>query len=491
MRALIIDLNNFSRYPTLSVGYLTAILRQRAVDVDVLSPFSFGVHGFPRRVQEKPWQLYANFLSHWSAVTRINPVRRLRALLKNLRQPGGGSDSQLIVTSVQQALMRTPDVVLISAYTMYIDVCREIASLCEEQGIPVVVGGNTFVVDDIAAQWANIPGISAVYAGEPEFVLHDMVKNLSGKKSVSHIPGVYSAAGKNSYPAPPLEQLDRVPFPDFADFPWNSYPNRIVPIMTGRGCEWGRCTFCSDVLTSAGRRFRSRSLDNVLEEIAFQRARFDVDLFVFLDLKLNSDLTLWRGLAEQLPRVAPGIKWTASVHVDARPDNGLAPEDLNKAAAAGLVRVTCGLESGSQKVLNTMAKGMRIKRLAAYVKAASAAGISVRLTCIIGYPSEQPEDVDLTTAFIEEHAPYIERIMLNRFTNAPGTPVSVALEASPDSYPHIKLHDLDLVNAVVPHDNARLSTTAHLGSMYRLLKAINKINQKPLIDKARDFEGAF
>jgi len=42
MWALVVDLNNFSRYPTLSVGYLVAILRGSDVEVDVLSPFSRG-----------------------------------------------------------------------------------------------------------------------------------------------------------------------------------------------------------------------------------------------------------------------------------------------------------------------------------------------------------------------------------------------------------------------------------------------------------------
>ena len=59
--------------------------------------------------------------------------------------------------------------------------------------------------------------------------------------------------------APPLADLDRLPFPDYSQFPWSKYPNIIVPMITGRGCGWGVCTFCSDVTSTAGRRFRSRS----------------------------------------------------------------------------------------------------------------------------------------------------------------------------------------------------------------------------------------
>lgn len=491
MRILLVDLNNFSRYPTLSIGYLTTILRNAGHDVDVLSPLSFGVHGFPRQVREHAWQRYSRFLSHWSAVTALKPVHKIRGLLKRNRQIINGKNANTILGAVKNSLARSPDVVLISAYTMYYDVCTAIGTLCREQNIPVIVGGNSFVVPEIAAQWAAINGISAVFSGEPEPVLLDLVTNVVQGQDAHQISGVYDNGKCGNFSAAPLQSLDDVPFPDFSDFPWDCYPNRIVPIMTGRGCEWGRCTFCSDVLMSAGRTFRSRSLENVLQEIQYQRDRFGNDLFVFLDLKLNSDLQIWRGLAEHLPRVAPGIRWTASVHVDSRQDNGLSAEDLQRAAQAGLVRITCGLESGSQRVLNSMAKGVKLTRMSSFIKDASAAGISVRLTSIVGYPSEETEDIDKTTDFIAEHREYIERVTLNRFTIMPGVPIQEQLEKQRQSYPHIAVANLDVDYAVVPHRNQRLAKARNLTAAYRLIRATNQVNCKPLLENAREFEGAF
>ncbi len=491
MHALLIDLNNFSRYPTLSVGYLAAILRSGETEVEVLSPLSFGVHGFPRQVRERPWQRYHHFLGHWSAVTSLTLVNFVRARLKRRRQAISPEEAALILKAVDTSIDRNPAVVLISAYTMYVDVCGEIASRCRARNIPVIVGGNSFVVPEIAATWAALDGITAVFSGEPETVLQELVTRVARGEDVSDLPGVFAPGKKDAYSASPLTDLDSVPFPDFSDFPWDCYPNRIVPIMTGRGCEWGRCTFCSDVLTSAGRTFRSRSLDNVLHEIVHQRHRFENDLFVFLDLKLNSDLHVWRGLAEHLPTVAPGVRWTASIHVDSRQDNGLSAEDLQRAARAGLVRTTCGMESGSQEVQSSMAKGVKLDRLSGFIKAAFDAGISVRLTCIVGYPSEDVEDIDKTAEFIRQHSPYIERVMLNRFSNAPGTPVQRLLEKEPARYPHIAVTNLDTVYAVIPHRNLRLSQTRNLLATYRLIREVNRINCKPLRAAAREFEGAF
>lgn len=489
MRALLVDLNNFSRYPTLSIGYLTAILRNAGHDVEVLSPLFFGVHGFPRQVREKPWQQYSRFLSHWSAVTTFKPVHNARSLLKRKRQIISGESATTILDAVKKSLVSKPDVVLISAYTMYYDVCVEIAALCCQQNIPVIVGGNSFVEPEIAERWAKVNGIAAVFSGEPEPILLDLVTKVAQGEDVRHISGVYDKSKSDNFAAAPLQTLDAVPFPDFSDFPWDCYPNRIIPIMTGRGCEWGRCTFCSDVLMSAGRTFRSRSLENVLQEIQYQHERFGADLFVFLDLKLNSDLHVWRGLAEHLPRVAPGVRWTASVHVDSRQDNGLSAEDLQRAAQAGLVRITCGLESGSQRVLSSMAKGVKLERMSAFIKDASNAGISVRLTSIVGYPSEEIEDIEKTTNFIAEHSDYIERVMLNRFTVMPGTPVQEQLKKQ--SYPHIAVANLDVDYAVIPHRNQRLAKARNLMATYRLIRITNQINRKPLLEKASAFEGAF
>ena len=114
-----------------------------------------------------------------------------------------------------------------------------------------------------------------------------------------------------------------MPFPDYSDFPWAAYPNRIVPIITGRGCGWGVCTFCSDVTSTAGRSYRSRSPDNVLSEIASHHRAHGVSRFVFTDLKLNSSVEMWRGLAAGMQAGGPWAQWIGAVHVGPEPDNGL------------------------------------------------------------------------------------------------------------------------------------------------------------------------
>jgi len=428
-------------------------------------------------------------LRYWSAVTRFPLVQRLRRLAAKQFNPGGRADREAIVRHATEMLEQQPDVVLISAYTMYEDICKEVASACRVRGIPAIVGGNYFSLPQIIERWLRIDGVSAVYGGEPETELVGLLADLVKGVDVSGYRGV-SVPGRSAVPPmPPLRDLDSLPFADYSDFPWDRYPSRIVPIMTGRGCGWGKCRFCSDVITSAGRTFRTRSLENVIAELHFQHQRYCTSSFVFLDLKLNSDLGLWRGLIERFPSAVPSASWTASVHVDMRRDHGLFKQDLLAARRAGLVRITTGLETASERLLSKMAKGSDPGRTGQFIRDASESGISVRLTAMLGYPGEEPGDIDQTTDYLHGHLRWIERVALNHFQLKPGTDLDNRSLTRAGYLPNISRGPLDVSKAVVDFTNTAHASKDYRRAVYRLMAIVNQINRRELAASARVFEG--
>lgn len=489
MRVMVVDLNNFSRYPTMSVGLIVALLRASGMDVDVLSPLARGVNGYPRLTRARPWSLLDERLRLWSAVTPLRTVRRLRGLASRLLHPGSREDKAAVLAYAREMLERQPDVVLVSTYTMYEQMTAALAAACKERGVPVLVGGNYFVAAPIVERWLRMDGISAVYGGEPESDLVNLVQDLAVGADLARYPGLSLPGHPAATPASPLRELDHLPYPDYRDFPWHRYPNRIVPMMTGRGCGWGRCRFCADVVTSAGRTFRSRSLANVLDELRFQSERHAASRFVFLDLKLNSNLPLWRGLLASMPEVIPGAAWTASVHVDQHGDHGLERADLRQASRAGLRRITTGLESASAGLLKRMAKGTGPERTSAFIRTAAEAGISVRLTAIVGYPGEEPVDVAETARFLDTHARWIDRVMLNRFVVMLGADVDRRSVDRPETLPGLRRGELDPLNAIVGHENELWASREHRSAVHRLMAAVHRINRKPLGTTAVEFEG--
>jgi len=475
----------------MSIGYISAILRDDGHSVRVLSPFSVGVSSFPRVLRSKPWGIIDQWTKYWTATTPTPVIKKLRHMVKKRVQPSSQSNQKNTIFAAQNLVDDDTDLVMISAYTMYYESCVQICGIASNKNIPVIIGGPYFNQQNISKKWLKIPGVSAIYGGEPENHLIDIVSALTSGKVPAHIPGLSFPDGISCGQAPPLENLDCLPFPDYSDFPWELYPSRIIPMMTGRGCGWGSCTFCSDVVTSSGRGFQTRSPENVIEEMRYQSNRYKTNLFTFLDLKLNSDLPVWHELAHNSQSAVPNCIWTASLHANSSASNhdGLSARELMDARAGGLVRLTTGLESGSSKILKSMGKGTSTEILSQFIRYSSEAGISVRLTVIVGFPGETGEDVKATTQFINKHYNHVDRVVLNRFAIQPGTPIHNRIVKNPDKYQQISNLKLDLNTASYDHINKVFFDKNHRRAMLGLIYAIHRVNRKPLQNASEIFEG--
>mgnify|MGYP006382765145 CR=1 FL=1 len=161
-RILIVDLNNFARYPTVAVGLLTAILRDADLPVEVVSPLAFGVSSVPREPRAAAWGLVESRFRHATAMSRNRLVQRARSAWVGRQHPALGSAIRDMLRTLEATLDPGRDVVLISAYLMYYDVCREIARICERRRIPLIVGGSYFYQPEVAAEWTKIPGVAAI-----------------------------------------------------------------------------------------------------------------------------------------------------------------------------------------------------------------------------------------------------------------------------------------------------------------------------------------
>jgi radical SAM superfamily enzyme YgiQ (UPF0313 family) len=494
-RVLIVDLNNFARYPSIPVGYLSAVCRNAGYDVSVFSPLMLGIGGVVRERPTRWYSLTAARLNYRAAVSPLRLIRSVRKRAAMLRAPKLKKEQRRVVDEFRRQLAENrPDVVLVSSYLMYLEHSTEICAACVEHDVPVLVGGPYFAQPEVVAEWVAIPGVTAIVGGEVELELPAILATVLAKGDLLQHPGLW-LPGPNGKPVggarPPLTQLDDVPFPDYRDFPWAKYPNRIIPVLTGRGCGWGVCTFCSDVTSTAGRTFRSRDPRKVLDEIAHHHEQHGASLFAFTDLKLNSDLVVWQAILSGMQRAAPGSRWIGSVHVDAvgRPRNGLSHDELAQAAESGCVRLTTGLENGSQRILDAMKKGTNVAATGHFVAAAAAAGISVRCTMIVGYPGETASDIDASADYIEQHRGSIERVSLNRFSLMTGTGIHRSIENKSQPHPDFELLAANHPLAQIEYRHTPANQPAYHKSVMRLLGEVHVINREPLSQRARDFEG--
>jgi radical SAM superfamily enzyme YgiQ (UPF0313 family) len=485
-RALLIDLNNFARYPTLAIGYLVAGLRSSGLEVDVLSPLSHDVAPTEREPPETR-RAHLERRVYFSTHPLMLPLHdAMRAGWSKWNQR---PDPRVIEQATAALDAQRPDVVLLSAYLDHHPSVCAIGTLCRSRRVPLILGGPVLNLPEIAREWLSVPGLTALVGGEVDFSLPRILETLFAAGDLAELPGVFLPDGRTGPPAQPLAGLERLPVADFTDFPWEKYPQRVIPIMTGRGCGWGRCLFCGDVVTANGRGFRSRPVDRVLDELEEQSQRHATKNVVFLDIKLNSSLDMWHGLIDGFQDRLPGGRWIGTVHVQARGENGLTADELRAARAAGMERISFGLETGSERVNTSMAKGTKLERTSEFIRDAHAAGLSVRTTTMLGYPGEKAEDVVATTEFVGRHEHALDRISMSRFKVIPGTAFHRQYERHPDRYrdlTHFKWHFGD--------GRAHYRYKPAAARDYRrakadLLRLVHRINRKPLRGGADVFTG--
>lgn len=486
VRVLLVDLNNFARYPTLSIGYLVAALRADGAEVEVLMPLNLGVPAVERERQESlrdQMVRRAYFSSHPAAVA-VHDVARSWAS-RQVHQP----DRRVLDDVFLRLAESPPDALLLSAYVDHYPTVRRLGELAAAAKVPVLVGGPGFNDEGVAESWRRLPGLSALVGAEVDLSLAKLVRAVVDGADLLAFPGVVLPDGRRSPAAPPLAPLDRLPVPDFSDFPWSRYPSRVVPIMTGRGCEWARCTFCSDVVTTNGRTFRSRPVRRVLDELEEQTRRHDARDVIFLDIKLNSSLEMWHALLDGFQRRVPGGRWIGTVHVGERGDNGLSRDELRAAYASGMRRITFGLETGSQRMNNAMAKGTRLDSTARFLADAHDAGLSVRTTMMLGYPGETTQDVRLTARFLEEHGSRLDRVRMSSFKAVPGTRFAESYDRAPDHYPGVEGFTWDRRFSRATYSYAPAKARDYRRAKSAVLGHVHAINRRPLRPGAESFDG--
>ena len=269
--------------------------------------------------------------------------------------------------------------------------------------------------------------LDVVVVGEGEETITEVAEEYKKNefKNLGDVRGiVYRDNGKiNATPPRPLiKNLDDLPFPARHLIPFNKYKtskSQAGGIITSRGCVFS-CNYCSSSLIM-GKKFRSRSAENVVDELEELVYKYDVRDIAFLDdiFMLNKRRAM--AIADEIKNRGLDISFVTSSRVDT-----VNRELLECLKNAGMNTLYCGIESGSQRVLDLMGKGITLKQAEDAIKAAKKVDIDVLGSFILGYPGETAEEMDQTIDFsIKLDPDYSQFSILTPF---PGTPIYYELK---------------------------------------------------------------
>ena len=198
---------------------------------------------------------------------------------------------------------------------------------------------------------------------------------------------------------------------------------------------------------------------------------------------------MWEAIISNMAQRVRAPRWIGSVHVGAIQPNGLDLATLKRARASGAVRITTGLESGSQRVLDRWAKGTEPGITSRFLDDAAVAGISIRVTMIHGATEETAEDVDLSADFLNRHRHLIDRVSLNRFQFMIGPIFQRRHDERPSRNPTVIASERHARMASVDHQMSNAYTRKYFFATQRLLQAVHDINKKRLPNNASAFDG--
>jgi radical SAM superfamily enzyme YgiQ (UPF0313 family) len=243
--------------------------------------------------------------------------------------------------------------------------------------------------------------IDFVISGEGEIGLLGLVEYLLERRSISSIPNLIFKNGdaitKNR--AESGEKLENIGIPcyDLLDFSHYIQEDLFVDkmkidMLTSRGCH-ARCAFCVNSIIQRSK-WRAEPIPQTLRNLDTLQERYKIENIYFIDEDFFCDLDRVKNLAPELAK--RGITWNASCRADYIRDGFINDSVLKMLYGCGCRGLRFGLESGSQRILDLLNKGITVEQSLYAIKKAVRYRIGADVSFMMGIPDETLSDVLLT-----------------------------------------------------------------------------------------------
>ena len=184
----------------------------------------------------------------------------------------------------------------------------------------------------------------------------------------------------------------------------------IAPIILTRGCPY-ECTFCAGKVVS-GKKFRKRSVSNVINEIKTLYTDYGIREFHIVDDNFTLDKAHAKHFFKELLNLGLDISLATP--------NGISVDNLDEELLilmkkSGVYLISLGIESGSDRILRLMKKNLEVERIKKTVSLIRNLGFEVAGFFILGFPTEKKEDIRNTIRLSLE----LDLLRANFFTYLP------------------------------------------------------------------------
>jgi radical SAM superfamily enzyme YgiQ (UPF0313 family) len=314
-------------------------------------------------------------------------------------------DSQLVDSEKElKNSIHGSDLIGFSVMTAHVPHALKLTDMVKniDHSVPVVWGGiHPSILPEQTVKDSNI---DFCVVGEGEEVMAE----LADGKSVEEIKGlVYKKDGKiiqNS--TGNYFSMDSISPPDWSIMDTKKYIyknlvedeyRKTLPLHSGRGCSY-KCAFC--INTVIANHWRPLSADKIISEADMLVDRFGIEHIDFYDENFFANKKRVIEFSEQTK--GKDLTWEAACRVDYLARRYYNSNELRQLVDSGLRSLGFGMESGSQKMLDVVCKGITPEDSIEAVKICRKFGIKPTCSFIIGLPGENKEDLFATIDLINK-----------------------------------------------------------------------------------------
>jgi len=297
------------------------------------------------------------------------------------------SDFQPFVVGIATFTMSMVDVLLTAELVKKVD-----------DKIQVVLGGHHVLL--YPNESVKYPNVDFILKGEADYTFLQLVQKLQQNANFDEllkIDGIgFFRNNKQffNYKTAMIDDLNKLPIIDRSILPLDLYKSivgrnkMVATVMSSRGCPY-KCTFCY----TPSKIYRSRSTENIIEEIKYLYKLGYREVFFFDDLfalKPQKVIDFARALRSENIQ----IDWSFRGRI-----NTVTKEMIDEVAKSGIHRIQLGIESGVDKTLRRIKKGISTEKVRQVIKWCKQAKITTIGNFMIGLPDETEEDIEQTLEF--------------------------------------------------------------------------------------------
>jgi radical SAM superfamily enzyme YgiQ (UPF0313 family) len=268
-------------------------------------------------------------------------------------------------------------------------------------GWKVIVGGpepSNYAEEYLAA------GADYVVPGEGELVMERLLAGDPAPPGVIYREAATGVVVRTE-PAAQIRDLDSLPWPDRERIDLGRYLSAwrerhgagSVSLITARGCPYS-CRWCSH--STYGQTHRRRSPNGVADEAEWILNHYQPEMLWYADdvFTIHHGWTLQ--YAAEMKRRGLRVPFECITRADR-----LNPQVMDALAEMGCFRIWIGSESGSQRVLDAMERGVKVEQVQQAVALAQARGVQAGMFLMWGYEGEQIEDIEATVDHVKHCRP--------------------------------------------------------------------------------------